>query len=191
MSYIIQQSGFVIRKRYWPRFTGFFRKIWLQFLGMKVGTGTTVPQLFVTWPHQVSLGNNCLLEEQISFKFDGIRKPGPSIFIGDNVFIGSGCEFNIRLRIDVGKDSLIASGCRFVDHDHGIEPGVLMRQQHGPEKAIKIGNDVWLGCNVVVLKGVEIGDGAVVAAGAVVTKSIAPGEIWGGIPAKKISDRKK
>jgi acetyltransferase-like isoleucine patch superfamily enzyme len=190
MSYIIQQTGFVIRKRYWPLFSGFFRKMWLQLLGMKIGAGTTVPPLFITWPHQVSLGANCALEEQISFKFDGIRKPGPSIFIGDHVFIGSGCEFNIRLRIDVGSDSLIASGCRFVDHDHGVEPGRLMREQHGPEKAIKIGKNVWLGCNVVVLKGVEIGEGAVVAAGAVVTKSIAGNEIWAGIPARKIGERK-
>jgi len=190
MSYIIEQSGFVIRKRYWPLFTGFFRKVWLKLLGMQIGEGTTVPRLTVTWPHQVSLGKNCLLEDQISFKFDGIRKPGPSIFIADNVFIGSGCEFNIRLRIDIGKDSLIASGCRLVDHDHGTEPGKLMREQHGPEKAIIIGNNVWLGCNVVILKGVEIGEGAVVAAGAVVTKSILSGEIWGGVPAKKIGQRK-
>jgi acetyltransferase-like isoleucine patch superfamily enzyme len=190
MSYIIEQSGFVIRKRYWPQFVGFFRKTWLQLLGMKIGAGTTVPRLSVTWPHQVSLGNNCSLEEQISFKFDGIRQPGPSIFIEDNVFIGSGCEFNIRTRIDIGRDSLIASGCRFIDHDHGIEPGQLMREQHGPEKAIKIGNNVWLGCNVIVLKGVEIAEGAVVAAGAVVTKSILSNEIWGGVPARKIGDRK-
>ena len=54
---------------------------------------------------------------------------------------------------------------------------------------IIIGDDVWLGVNVVILKGVNIGRGAIVAAGSVVTKSIAPYEIWGGMPAKKMSDR--
>jgi acetyltransferase-like isoleucine patch superfamily enzyme len=58
------------------------------------------------------------------------------------------------------------------------------------QKKIIIGENVWLGCNVAVLKGANIGDGAVVAAGAVVTKSIPPYEIWGGVPAKKIGERK-
>jgi len=191
MGHIIQQGFFVIRFRYLPKLSGRLRKIWYGLQGMKVGNATHLPSLFVTWPHQVAIGNSCILEELISFKFDGIRKPGPNIRIADHVFIGSGCEFNIRLGIDIGRDSLIASGCRFVDHDHGIEPGVLMRNQHGPEKAIILGSNVWLGCNVIVLKGVEIGDGAVVAAGAVVTKSILPGEIWGGVPAKKIGERKQ
>ena len=64
-----------------------------------------------------------------------------------------------------------------------------MGPQQGIEKAISIGNDVWLGCNVIVLKGVEIGDGAIIGAGAVVTKSILPNEIWAGVPAKKIGER--
>ena len=52
-----------------------------------------------------------------------------------------------------------------------------------------IGNDVWIGQNVTINRGVEIGNGAVVAAFSVVTKSIPPFEIWGGNPAKKIKDR--
>jgi len=189
MEHIIQQSGFVIRIRYWNKFLSYFRTIVLRTLGMKIGSNTTIPSLSITWPHQVSLGNNCILEESTAFKFDGIRKPGPSIWIGNDVFIGSGCEFNIRKSIIIGSDSLIASGCRFIDHDHGTEPGTLMRKQHGTEKEIVLGANVWLGCNVVVLKGVIIGDGAVVAAGAVVTKSVPSNEIWGGVPAKKISQR--
>ena len=189
MEHIIQQAGFVIRKRYWKNFLSFFRKIVLRFLGMKIGKNTAIPALTITWPHQVQLGNDCLLEAQTAFKFDGIRKPGPCIRVGNNVFIGSGCEFNIRKLITIGNDALIASGCRFIDHDHGIQAGGLMRKQHGAEKEITIGNNVWLGCNVVILKGVTIGDGAVVAAGAVVTKSVLPNEIWGGVPAKKIGDR--
>ena len=60
------------------------------------------------------------MEDDIFFKFDGIWQPGPSIIVGDGVFIGRGCEFNIRQRIDIGNDSLIASGCKFIDRDHGI-----------------------------------------------------------------------
>jgi acetyltransferase-like isoleucine patch superfamily enzyme len=71
-----------------------------------------------------------------------------------------------------------------------MQTDTLMRLQRSIEKPIIIGNDVWIGANAVILKGVEIGDGAVVAAGAVVNKPIAAYEIWGGVPAKKIGQRK-
>ena len=189
-NYLIQQGFFVIRFRYILTVKSFLKKLYFTLLGMKINKGTVLSKMHITWPHQVSVGANCSLEHDIYFKFDGVWKPGPSIKISDNVFIGSGCEFNIRAGIDVGSNSLIASGCRFIDHDHGTIIGELMRNQNGPEKAIKIGSNVWLGCNVIVLKGVEIGDGAIVAAGAVVTKSISPNAIWAGIPAKKIGERK-
>jgi acetyltransferase-like isoleucine patch superfamily enzyme len=188
-TYILQQGGFVLRYRYVPKLLGSFRNRWFSLLGMKIGSGTWVPQLTITWPHQVAIGKNCILERGIFFKYDGLWQRGPSIRIQDDVFIGTGCEFNIREGIDVGKGSLIASGCRFVDHDHGIDVGRPMRLQEGPQQAIMIGEDVWLGANVVVLKGVSIGTGAIVAAGAIVTKCILPNEIWAGVPAKKIGQR--
>ena len=189
-TYILQQSGFVLRFRYAPKFFGFFRSQWLSLLGMKIGSGTQLPKLTITWPHQVAIGKNCILEKGIYFKYDGTWQPGPAIRIQDEVFIGTNCEFNIRESIDIGKGSLIASGCRFVDHDHGIALGQPMRMQEGPQQAIVVGEDVWIGANVVVLKGVSIGAGAIVAASAVVTKSILPNEIWAGVPAKKIGQRK-
>lgn len=190
MSSIFHKSVYYIRYKFLLKGMKIARTAFYAFCGMKVGKNTRLPVLKVTWPHQVLLGDSCVLEDDIFFKFDGIWKPGPSIRIGNKGFLGAGCEFNIRLGIDIGNDALIASGCKFIDHDHGILGGQLMRTQHGSGKAIKIGNDVWLGCNVVVLKGVEIGDGAVVAAGAVLTKHVPAGEIWGGVPAKKIGDRK-
>jgi acetyltransferase-like isoleucine patch superfamily enzyme len=190
MSEILHKAVFIFRTRYFSRQTSFFRKKWLLLLGMKIGKGTKIPFVYVTWPHQVSIGKNCLLEHQIYFKFDGIWKKGPAIKIGNNAFIGNNCEFNIQQKISIGNDCLIASGCRFIDHDHGISIGELMRVQPCKEDAIYIGNNVWLGCNVIILKGIKIGDGAIVAAGAVVTKSIPSNEIWGGVPAKKIGYRK-
>lgn len=165
------------------------RKIYYAMIGMRIGKGTSLSTLYFTWPHQVSIGDGCDLEHSIIFKFAGIWKPGPSIRIGNNVFIGAGCEFNITDSIQVGDDSLIATGCRFIDHDHGISSHELMRVQQGIGKPILIGKDVWLGSNVIVLKGVSIGDGAIVAAGAVVTKSILAQEIWAGVPARKIGER--
>lgn len=165
------------------------RKIVWHLQGMSIGRGTNVPKLLITWPHQVAIGQDCTLEEDIFLKFDGFYQPGPSIIIGDRVFIGRGCEFNIRQKIMIGHDSLIASGCKFIDHDHGVVIDRITNQRpDGLEKAITIEENVWLGVNVVVLKGVTIGKGAVVGAGAVVTQSIPSCEVWAGIPARKIRD---
>lgn len=160
-------------------------------LGLKCGPGTLLPRIRVTWPHQVALGARCILEPEIYFKFDGIWRPGPSITIGDDSFIGTGCEFNIRQGIVVGAHALIGSGCRFVDHDHGYATReVPMAQQAtGGEQAITIDEDVWIGAEAVILKGVTIGRGAIVAAGSVVTKPVGAFEIWGGVPARKIGMR--
>ncbi|MDQ6765064.1 MAG: acyltransferase, partial [Verrucomicrobiota bacterium] len=130
-------------------------------------------------------------EHDIYFKFDGIYAPGPAIVIHDRVFIGFGCEFNAQKRIEIGDDCLIASGCKFIDHDHAISrrDSPMNRQIGGAEGEIVLAEDVWLGVNAVVLKGVRIGRGAIVAAGAVVTKRIGDYEVWGGVPARKIGAR--
>jgi acetyltransferase-like isoleucine patch superfamily enzyme len=168
------------------------RTAWWRLQGMQVGRGTLLPKVRVTWPHQVSLGAECVLEHDVYFKYDGIYAPGPSIVLRDRVFVGFGCEFNVRQRVEIGEDCLIASGCKFIDHDHGSSrlDVPMSRQADGPEAAIALGPDVWLGVNVVVLKGVTIGRGAIVAAGAVVTQSIPEYEIWGGVPARKLRQRR-
>ena len=173
------------------RIVAALRTAWWRALGMQIGIGTLLPKVRVTWPHQVSLGRGCVLEHDLYFKFDGVWAPGPTIVIRDRVFLGFGCEFNIRRGLEIGDDCLIASGCKFVDHDHGTASrDTPMRvQTTGAEAAIRLEQDVWLGANVVVLKGVRIGRGAIVAAGAVVTKEVPSHEIWGGVPARKIGER--
>jgi acetyltransferase-like isoleucine patch superfamily enzyme len=153
---------------------------------MKVGRGTRLPRIFVTFPHQVEIGDNCRLEQHIYFHFDGPYRTGPRIVIGNNCFIGAACEFNISLGITVGDHSLIASGVKFIDHNHGMSLGIPMAQQKCVESAIEIGNDVWIGANSIILAGVKIGQGAVVAANAVVNKDVPPFTVVGGTPARMI-----
>ena len=95
-----------------------------------------------------------------------------------------------KSNISIGKDCLIAASCYLVDNVHGTDLGSLIREQPMFTAPIVIGNDVWLGTGVVITKGVNIGDGAVVAAGSVVTKDIPPNTIFGGVPAKFIRRRK-
>lgn len=186
---LIQKLFFRLRERFNTLLISCLRKLFWQTQGMSVGRRTVLPRLNVTWPHQVSIGEDCILESDIFFKFDGIWEIGPAIKIENSCFIGANTEFNIRKGIAIGKHCLIASGCKFIDHDHGLSPSALINSQLGKEAKIEISENVWLGVNVVVLKGVHIGTGAVVAAGAVVTKSIPSNEIWAGIPASRISTR--
>ena len=189
MTTSIQKISFQLRHKYLGRLGSGIRKIWYGFQGMQVGHGTNLPAIEVTWPHHVRIGANCQLEAGIYFKFDGIWESGPAITIQDNVFIGSSCEFNINTGIFIENNVNIASGCKFIDHDHGIVAGIRIGAQPSVGAKIHLQEDAWLGVNVVVLKGVTIGTGAVVAAGAVVNKNIGANEIWGGIPAKFIKMR--
>jgi acetyltransferase-like isoleucine patch superfamily enzyme len=157
---------------------------------MKIGKGTFISNCHLTWPHQVSIGKNCTLEHGIYFKYDGIWSEGPSIVVGNKVFIGFGCEFNIRKNITIGDNCLIASGCHFIDHNHNTYKfDSPLSSSPDLEKEIILKKSVWIGANVIILMGVEIGNHAIVGAGSVVTISINDNEIWAGVPAKKIGER--
>ena len=188
---IFQKIMFRLRERVSTLFIQFFRKLYWRAQGMQIGVAVSLPKFQVTWPHQVYIGNNCKLERDVYFKYDGIWQQGPSIVIGARSFVGAFVEFNIRRNISLGADCLIASGCKFIDHDHGFSSRdiPINVQAVGAEKPIILEDNVWLGVNVVVLKGVKIGRGAIVAAGSIVTKSIPPYEIWAGIPARNVTER--
>jgi acetyltransferase-like isoleucine patch superfamily enzyme len=186
---IIHKLFFRLEYKLGKPFLSFFYKNYFRLRGAKIGN-TIVPKVFMTWPHQVMIGNYCRLERNINFKFDGLYRPGTSIVIEDFTFIGANCELNITDRLHIGKKCLIASGCKFIDHDHGFKRDHTIQGQPCTEKGIDIEDDVWLGANVIVLKGVHISKGAIVGAGSVVKDSIPSYEIWAGIPAKKIGERK-
>lgn len=155
--------------------------------GAQIGSGTLIPRgTSVTWPHQVRLGQGCILQPDIFFNYDHYWVPGPSIMVGDSVFIGRGCEFNARKQIAVGTGALIASGCTFIDHDHGRNPDTGQINEDCPGAPIDVADGAWVGANCTILKGVRIGRNSVVAAGAVVTKSVPDGEVWGGNPARPL-----
>lgn len=165
------------------------RTAYFRFIGMQIGRGTKLPKIYCTWPHQVKIGCRCRLEHDIYFHFDGIYTPGPRITIGDRCFVGAGCEFNVRDRVEIGRDCLIAAGVRFVDHDHDISGKGRLLPIEGAHAPITLQDHVWIGANSVILKGVEVGEGAVLAAGAVLTKSVPANEVWAGVPARKIKLR--
>lgn len=111
---------------------------------------------------------------------------------GGTIEIGEHCQFNTNVsitslsRIKIGERCSFANNVVIVDHDHSFRDGVYGFDSED----VVIGNDVWVGANAVILKGVHIADHCVVAAGAVVTKDVQPTySIWGGCPARMISMR--
>ncbi|MBQ7705460.1 MAG: sugar O-acetyltransferase [Selenomonadaceae bacterium] len=108
---------------------------------------------------------------------------GKNINFGKNVFLNSGCKFQDQGGITIGDNSLIGHNVVLATINHSLNPADNRKISYAP---IKIGNNVWIGSNATILQGVTIGDWAVVAAGAVVTKNVEPYTIVGGIPAKFI-----
>lgn len=119
--------------------------------------------------------------------------------IGDDVYIGKFCSVQVNGKI--GRGVLIANNVGIIgrrDHDmraigqqirHAPWIGNSTKLATDPKNAIEVGDDVWIGFGAVVLSGVAIGRGAVIAAGSVVQSDIAPYEIVSGNPARVISRR--
>ncbi|MDN7228264.1 DapH/DapD/GlmU-related protein [Planococcus sp. N064] len=108
---------------------------------------------------------------------------GKNIRIGTNVFINSGCRFQDQGGITIGDGSLIGHNAVLATLNHDMDPEKRSTMHPAP---ITIGKDVWIGANVTVVPGINIGDGAVIAAGAVVTRNVPANTIAGGVPAKVI-----
>lgn len=110
---------------------------------------------------------------------------GKNIHIGEGVFINSCCNFQDQGGIHIGDRALIGHGVVMATLNHDMNPGRRADMHPAP---IHIGNDVWVGSHSTILPGVTIGDGAVVAAGAVVTKDVPEMTVVGGVPAKVIKE---
>lgn len=108
---------------------------------------------------------------------------GKNITIGKNVFINSGCHFQDQGGIDIGDGCLIGHNVVLATINHDLYPENNRINHYAP---IKLGKSVWVGSNATILSGVTVGDWAVVAAGAVVTRDVPPLTIVGGVPAKVI-----
>jgi acetyltransferase-like isoleucine patch superfamily enzyme len=114
------------------------------------------------------------------------------IFIGKNVSLGSRVQLMAGPstgRITIGDDCLIGPETLVTAASYRFNDGSPVTEQLMDENDVTIGRDVWLGARAIVLRGVTIGDGAIVAAGALVTKSVPPGAVVMGNPARIIDRR--
>lgn len=122
---------------------------------------------------------------------EGVRFYHPRhIRIGRDCIIAANCQLNGGGGIAIGDCSLIGPGCLLWSQNHNYsELDIPVHAQGYTKLPIIIEYDCWLGAGCVVLPGVTLGRGTVVAAGAVVTKSTAPFSVVAGIPARVISQR--
>ncbi len=112
---------------------------------------------------------------------------GPNTFVKDAI-IGKHCSIarNVIIGVEGHEYHWLTTGAILVSKKYGfIKKGKHAEQKQGPI----IGNDVWIGLNCIIMRGVTVGDGAVIAAGAVVTKNVEPYSIVAGVPARHIKYR--
>lgn len=128
----------------------------------------------------VSCGRDVDIGRKISFSSN--VEMGNSSGIGDFA--------HIQGKLKIGNHVMIAPRCAFIASDHNIEDtNTPMNLQGTTSGCITIEDDVWIGYGCTVLNNVQIGHGAVIAAGAVVTRNVPPLTIVGGVPARKIKCR--
>ena len=149
------------------------------------------------------IGNDTILDCTIM-----LDSENSEMKIGDNCWIGSS-KFACRSKIEIGDNVFISWGGFISDHDsHSINYedrqqdifAQLIAYRSGQNlldnknwttvgcKPIQIGSNVWIGMNCIILKGVKIGDGAIIAAGSVITKDVPSWTIFGGSPARLIKE---
>jgi acetyltransferase-like isoleucine patch superfamily enzyme len=133
----------------------------------------------------MQVGDHCRLGLGAYFETSG---PG-RIRMGGRVRINTGCHLVAHAELAIGDDVLIGEYVSIRDADHGTAVDQPMNRQAHRTAAIRIGSNVWIGRGSCVLKGVTIGDGAIIAANSVVTRDIGAMEIHAGVPARLLRRR--
>jgi len=154
----------------------------------------------------VQFGEGCFIAPEAAI----FGEPGRAVMLGDRCAIaaqaflhgpltlGNDVSVNAGARLDGGRKGLvigdgtrIASGAALYAFDHGLKPDRDIKDQPVRSRGITLGRDVWIGANAGVTDGVTIGDHAVVAMGAVVTKDVPEWAIVAGMPARVVGDRRE
>jgi len=190
--------GLVLRKLLYPRLLG--------ACGRNVVFGQNV---VLRHPHKIRIGSNVVIDDHCLLDAKGDTNEGiaigngvfvgrntilscknGSIDIGDEANIGFNSEIFSASRVSVGARTLIAAYCYLVGGDHDFsDPTRSILEQTRSSKGIRVGEGAWLGAGAKVLDGVTIGDHAIIGAAAVVRDNVPASAIAVGIPARVVATR--
>ncbi len=137
---------------------------------------TILRELLGSWSENLAIMPHVHFDYGINTHFAG----------GNFTFVNFDCVFLDTSPIYIGEDVFIGPKCVLACAGHPVNSEQRCTEPLTQSKPIHIGNNVWLGASVTVIGGVTIGDGSVIAAGAVVTKDIPAGVVAGGVPCKVI-----
>ncbi len=138
---------------------------------------------------EIEIESPCALDRGVTLLCSGEPQGKAKIYIGSHTYINRNTFLDAISSLTIGQNCAIGPECYITDHDHGLDPAFPPLSQPMVAKPTPIGNSVWIGAHVTILKGVNIGDKAVIGAGSVVTKDIPPRAIAVGVPAKVIKLR--
>jgi carbonic anhydrase/acetyltransferase-like protein (isoleucine patch superfamily) len=148
-----------------------------------VGPGLRMEELpYIQGAGRIVLGSGVRLSGKPAIAFSRALRSDPEFQVGDSTFIGHECSFNIADRVSIGRDCLLAAGVMVFDMDgHPIDASDRRAGRPTPPDQI---SPVWIGGGSLILKGVTIGDRAIIAARSIVTKDVPPDTVVAGNPAR-------
>ena len=112
-----------------------------------------------------------------------------ALTVCENVHIGHGCYFHCDGSLKIGAHTHISRRVKIYTSDHDYESELIPYSAERTKRSVTIGAAVWVGMDVIILKGVAIGDGAIIASGSIVTKDVGRCQIVAGNPARTIGQR--
>jgi acetyltransferase-like isoleucine patch superfamily enzyme len=200
----------ILRSRFWQMMRGFVLRITLKsakgviFKGenckikhrkkIVVGKSLTLGdyvEINALSKNGIKIGDNVSILKNTIIECTGVlRELGEGLIIGNHVGIAQNCFIQVRGKVEIGNHVIFGPRVSVYSENHIFhDKNIPIMLQGASRKGIKIEEDVWVGSDAIILDGVHIGKGSIIAAGSVVNKDIEPYSIVGGIPAKLLKKR--
>lgn len=200
----------ILYDKFFALLRGFYYKIFIKrsagllFIGRnckirychKITTGKTITigdnvEINALSVEGIKLGNNITILRNTIIECTGnIKNLGVGLVIGDDVGISQNCFIQVRGKVTIGSHVMFGPSVSIFSENHGFtDLEIPMISQPTIRGEVIIEDDVWLGTRSVILSGVRIGKGSIIAAGALVNRDIPPYSIVAGVPGKVIKSR--
>ncbi|WP_456415972.1 DapH/DapD/GlmU-related protein [Thiolapillus sp.] len=187
----LYQGGVVVAEALRFIYSWFVVSPVMRAISYRMGKNVRIERIpFIRGPGRITIGDNVYISGKLGVAFSCNGSGNSMLHIGNGTFIGHGTSFSIADQIIIGDECLIAGNVTIQDNDgHPLNPKQRRAGQPVPRKDIKpvtVENGAWIGRGATILKGVRIGENAVIGASSVVTKDIPANSVACGSPAKVI-----